>query len=369
MCILSLRQVSGAMLEIARKFRFLGTPVRCEAHGSGLINKTYHVVCDSGAEYILQKVNTDVFKDPVSLMRNIDLVTRHLRQRVKSEREVLSPVPASDGKIYVDDEAHGFWRAYHFITGSFSLDSAASAGDFYQGALAFGRFIDLLADFPADTLAETIPGFHDTVSRYRAFKEAVALDVCGRVKKAQREIYFALSQEPFASVFVDLLAKGELPLRVTHNDTKLNNVLFDRETRTALCIVDLDTVMPGLVMNDFGDAIRFGASTAAEDEADLSRVHLDLELFAAFARGFIKACGKSITREEIELLPAGAKLMALECGVRFLTDYLSGDTYFRINYPDHNLVRCRTQFKLVADMEKKMPQMNRIVAEVAREGV
>ena len=266
----------------------------------------------------------------------------------------------------MDDETHGFWRAYDFITGSISLDSAASAADFYQGALAFGRFIDMLSDFPAGNLAETIPRFHDTVFRYRAFKKAVALDLCGRVKKAKREIDFALSQEPFASVFMDLLAKGELPLRVTHNDTKLNNVLFDRETRSALCIVDLDTVMPGLVMNDFGDAIRFGASTAAEDEPDLSKVQLDLELYNAFARGFIEACGKNITREEIELLPAGAKLMTLECGVRFLTDYLFGDTYFRTSYPEHNLVRCRTQFKLVADMEKKMPQMNRIVAEIAR---
>jgi len=354
------------MLEIAGKFCFAGNPVRCEEYGCGLVNKTYHVVCDSGAEYILQKVNTSTFKDPVSLMKNIELVTRYLKQRVKSEREALSPVPASDGKLYVEDEKHGFWRAYDFITGSISLDRATSAGDFYQGALAFGRFIDILSDFPAGILAETIPGFHDPVSRDRAFKEAVALDACGRVKKAQREINFALSQEPFASVFMDLLEKGSLPLRVTHNDTKLNNVLFDKETRTALCIVDLDTVMPGLVMNDFGDAIRFGASTAAEDEPDLSRVQLDLELYAAFAGGFIEACGKSITREEIELLPAGARLITLECGVRFLTDYLSGDTYFRTSYPEHNLVRCRTQFKLLSDMDKKWPQMNRIVAEVAK---
>ncbi len=354
------------MLEIAGKFCFAGKPVRYEEYGNGLINKTFRIVCDSGVEYILQKVNTSTFKDPVSLMKNIELVTSYLKQRVRSSREALSLVPAADGKNYVDDEKRGFWRAYDFVPGSISLDSVSCAGDFYQGALAFGRFIDMLADFPAGNLVETIPGFHDTVSRYRAFKEAVAQDACGRVKKAQREIDFALSQESFASVFMDLLEKGALPLRVTHNDTKLNNVLFDKETRTALCVVDLDTVMPGLVMNDFGDAIRFGASTAAEDEPDLSRVQLDLELYAAFAQGFIEACGNNITKEEIELFPTGAKMMTLECGVRFLTDYLSGDTYFRTSYPEHNLVRCRTQFKLVSDMDKKSSQMNQIVARAAR---
>ncbi len=352
------------MLEITARFCFKGRPFKCDRYGNGLVNKTYHVVCDSGAEYILQRVNTCAFKEPLALMKNIDMVTRYLKERVSSSREALSLVPTVDGKIYVDDEQRGFWRAYDFISDSICLENAECNDDFYQSGLAFGRFIDMLSLYPAHTLRETIPDFHNTVSRYSAFKKALILDVCGRAQKARREIDFALSQEPFSSLFMDLLGSGSLPLRVTHNDTKLNNVLFDRETRTALCVIDLDTVMPGLVMNDFGDAIRFGASTAAEDERDLSMVQLDLELYTAFTKGFIQACGKTITEEEIELLPAGVKMMTLECGVRFLTDYLSGDTYFRIQRPEHNLDRCRTQFRLVSDMEEKWLQMNRIVAGV-----
>lgn len=354
------------MLEITRKFYFQGKPLRYEKYGSGLVNKTYRVTCESGTKYILQKVNTEAFQDPVSLMNNIDRVTRYLKARVRSSREVLSPVPAVDGKIYALDKQGGFWRAYDYITGTICLQSAGHAGDFYQSGLAFGRFLDLLSRYPAHTLAETIPGFHDTVSRYRAFKKAVLLDLQGRVKETAREIDFALTRETCSSVFMELLEKGQLPLRVTHNDTKLNNVLFDRETRRSLCVVDLDTVMPGLVMNDFGDAIRFGASTAAEDETELSRVQLDLELYAAFTEGFIEACGDNITKQEVKLLPMGAKLMTLECGVRFLTDYLSGDPYFRTQYPEHNLDRCRAQFKLLADMEQKWPQMNDIVMEAAK---
>ncbi len=349
------------MLEITGRFRFRGKAVKCDRYGNGHINKTYRVLCDSGAKYILQQVNRTAFKDPLSLMKNVDKVTRYLKQRVTSERGTLSLVPTVDGNIYVDDEKSGFWRAYDFITGSICFERAGHAAVFYESGLAFGRFIDMLSSFPAHTLTETIPAFHDTVSRYRFFKEALSLDVCGRAGTAQKEIDFALSQEPFASLFMDLIEAGELPLRVTHNDTKLNNVLFDSKTYTALCVIDLDTVMPGLVMNDFGDAIRFGASSAAQDERDLSRVQLDLELYESFSNGFLEACGNNITKQEVELLPGGARLMTLECGVRFLTDYLSGDIYFRTERPDHNLDRCRTQFKLFTDMEIKWPQMNRIV--------
>ncbi len=352
------------MLEIAEGFCFKGKPLRCDRFGSGLVNRTYCVLCDSGSKYILQKVNTSVFTDPLSLMTNVDMVTRYLRERVKSEREALSLVPAVDGNIYIDDGRSGFWRAYDFITGSICLETAEHVRDFYQGGLAFGRFIDMLSSFPAHTLAETIPAFHDTVSRYSAFKKALALDPCGRAVNAQKEIDFALSRETISPIFMDLLKAGQLPLRVTHNDTKLNNVLFDRETRNALCVTDLDTVMPGLVMNDFGDAVRSGAGTAPEDEKELSRVQLDLELYSAFTAGFMGAIGKNITAQEIELLPTGARLMTLECGVRFLTDYLLGDPYFRTQYPGHNLVRCRAQFKLLSDMEKKWLQMNRIVEQI-----
>lgn len=354
------------MLKIAARFSFKGKPISCKKYGNGLINETYCVICDSGARYILQRVNTAVFKDPLSLMNNIHMVTSYLQERVSSAREVLSLVPAVNGGTHVDDAQSGFWRAFDFITGSMCLENVEHPDDFYQCALAFGRFIDLLSLYPVQTLAETIPAFHDTVSRYGAFKRALALDLRGRAGMVQGEINFALEQEPFASFFTDMLKAGALPLRVTHNDTKLNNVLFDRKTRRALCVIDLDTVMPGLVMHDFGDAIRFGAGTAPEDEKDLSKVRLDLGLYAVFTSGFIEACGKSITKQEIELLPAGVKLMTLECGVRFLTDYLAGDTYFRTKYPDHNLDRCRAQFKLLADIEEKWPQMNEIVADTCR---
>lgn len=352
------------MQKITGRFRFKGKAVKCERYGNGHINKTYRVICDSGAKYILQQVNTTAFKDPVSLMKNVDMVTRYLRKRVSSERETLSLVPTIDGNIYVDDAKSGFWRAYDFIPGSICFERAGHTAVFYESGLAFGRFIDMLSSYPAHTLTETIPAFHDTVSRYRAFKEALSLDVCGRAGTAKKEIDFALSQEPCASLFMDLLKAGDLPLRVTHNDTKLNNVLFDSKTHTALCVIDLDTVMPGLVMNDFGDAIRCGACSGAEDERDLSRVQLDLELYEAFTNGFLEACGNNITKQEVELLPGGAKLMTLECGVRFLTDYLSGDIYFRTERPEHNLGRCRAQFKLLSDMKQKWPQMNRIVERV-----
>jgi hypothetical protein len=354
------------MLDIINKFDIKSTPVTYQEYGHGHVNETYLVVTDTGAKFILQKLNKSVFKDPVSLMNNIFNVTNHLKQRVKSKREVLSIVPTLTGNIYEVDENKEYWRVYDFVPDSICLEKAESLNDFYQSALAFGRFQDLLSDFPVDTLVETIPGFHDTVLRYEAFKNAVSQDVCGRAKHVQREIDFALSHEGSASVFIDLLKENKIPLRVTHNDTKLNNVLFDKKTRTGLCVVDLDTVMPGLVMNDFGDAIRFGASTASEDEKDLSKVHLDIELYAAFTKGFIEACGKNISQLEIDLLPTGAKIMTLECGVRFLTDYLSGDTYFKIHYSDQNLDRCRTQFKLVSDMERKWSEMNKIVNEEAK---
>ena len=231
--------------------------------------------------------------------------------------------------------------------------------------MAFGRFQDLLSDFPAHTLTETIPRFHDTPNRYTAFKKAVAADICNRARDVQEEIHFALSQEQFAGTLMSLQKTGEIPLRVTHNDTKLNNVLFDRISRKALCVIDLDTVMPGFSANDYGDSIRFGASTALEDERDLSKVEISLRLFEAYTQGFLSACGKSLTKCEIENLITGAKMMTLECGVRFLTDYLSGDTYFRTHREKHNLDRCRTQFKLVMDMDHKWDQMQSIVMREA----
>ena len=227
--------------------------------------------------------------------------------------------------------------------------------------MAFGNFQNLLADYPADTLFETIEGFHDTKARFEFFKRAVETDIKSRAAGVKKEIQFVLDHEDVAYCFSNLQAKGEIPIRVTHNDTKLNNIMIDNKTGKAICVIDLDTVMPGLAVNDFGDAIRFGASTGAEDEKDLSKVECSMELFDLFTKGFIEGCNGKLTKREMELLPMGAKVMTFECGMRFLTDYLQGDTYFKIHREEHNLDRCRTQFKLVSDMEKKWDQMHEIV--------
>ena len=236
--------------------------------------------------------------------------------------------------------------------------------DFYQSAVAFGQFQQQLQDFPADTLHETIPNFHNTVDRYRIFHEVLAADPMHRAGEVTDEIQFVLDREEEAGTLVHLLQEGKLPLRVTHNDTKLNNVMLDETTRTPLCVIDLDTVMPGLSAYDFGDSIRFGAATAAEDEKDLSKMEMDLELFRTYAKGFLHAC-PDLTPMEKKMLPMGAKLMTLECGLRFLTDYLDGDHYFAVHREGQNLDRCRTQFKLVADMESKWTAMASIIAELS----
>ena len=259
------------------------------------------------------------------------------------------------------DSQGDYWRAYKFIEGATSYDQVETPEDFYQSAVSFGNFQRLLADYPAETLHETIVGFHDTKARFATFKKAVEEDVCGRAASVQKEIDFVLAHEDVANVFGDMLANGELPLRVTHNDTKLNNIMIDDKTGKGICVIDLDTVMPGLAMNDFGDSIRFGASTAAEDEQDLSKVSCDMELFDVYAKGFIEGCGGKLTQKEIEMMPMGAKVMTFECGMRFLTDHLQGDTYFKIHREKHNLDRCRTQFKLVEDMETKWDTMQEII--------
>ena len=355
------------MLKAACEFQTAGVPVSCERYGHGHINETY-LLKTRIKKYILQKVNRNVFKDVPALMNNIALVTRHLSRLEADPRKVLTLVPARDGRDYWVDEEGEYWRAYDFIEGSVCLEQAASAAHMRESGVAFGRFQKMLSDFPAEALSETIHRFHDTPSRYLQLRSAAEADALGRLKHVRRELDFALAREDDAGRMVEMLRAGELPLRVTHNDTKLNNVMLDDKTYTALCVIDLDTVMPGLAGNDFGDSIRFGASTAAEDEQDLGKVALNIDYYRAYARGFLGACGGSLTRSEIETLPLGAKLMTLECGVRFLADYLSGDTYFRIHREGHNLDRCRTQFKLVDDMERKWREMGQIVAaEAAKE--
>ena len=277
----------------------------------------------------------------------------------------MNVIPTVDGKPYFVDSEGEYWRSYKFITGATSYDQVEKPDDFYQSAVSFGNFQRLLADYPADTLHETIKGFHDTKARFEVFKKAVEADVCGRAAFVKDEIAFVLAHEDVANILGDMQAKGELPLRVTHNDTKLNNIMIDDKTGKGICVIDLDTVMPGLAVNDFGDSIRFGASTAAEDEQDLSKVSCDMDLFDIYTKGFVEGCDGKLTAKEIEMLPVGAKVMTFECGMRFLTDYLEGDHYFKIHREGHNLDRCRTQFKLVKDMEEKWDTMNAIVAKYA----
>lgn len=347
----------------AYAFKLNGEPVSCEACGSGHINTTIKVNTDTGAEYVLQRINKYVFKDPVRLMGNISAVTEYLRERVTDPRMALHFIPTHDGLFYHIDEQGEYWRLYDFV-GGFCLDMPETKEDFYESAVAFGRFQSMLAEFPAETLFETIPEFHNTIDRYRQFKETIAKDPCGRLAGVKEEVEFLLEREELGGTLQRLRESGELPLRVTHNDTKLNNVLLDRQTRKSLCVLDLDTVMPGLSLYDYGDSIRFGAATAAEDEKDLSKVSMDLEMFEVYTRGYMEAC-PTLTDKEVEMMPMGALLMTLECGMRFLTDYIDGDHYFRIAYPEHNLDRARTQLKLVADMQSKWDVMNRIVAETA----
>ncbi len=346
-------------------FRLNGTPVKCEPFGHGHINSTFKIETDTGAEYVLQRINTYVFHDPVGLMNNAGAITDFIRERVDDPRLALHFLTTHDGKFYHQAENGDFWRMYDFV-GGFCLDAPESDEDFYQSALAFGRFQQMLSQFPAETLVETIPEFHNTIDRYRQFKESVAADAAGRLEGVRAEVDFILQREEQGSRLQKLLQNKELPLRVTHNDTKLNNVLLDKLTRKSLCVLDLDTVMPGLSAHDFGDSIRFGAATAAEDEKDVSKMEMSLHLFEVYTRGFLEAATE-LTEKEVEVLPLGAYIMTLEVASRFLKDYLDGDKYFGIKYPEHNLVRARTQIKLVADMETKMEQMQAIVARVAAE--
>ena len=351
-------------------FQIDGIIKEVKKYGSGHINDTYLVTyrkSDTELEkVILQRMNKYVFKKPVEVMENIMNVTSYLRERIienggDPERETMSVIPAKDGNPYYMDSENEYWRCVTFITDAVSYDQVESLNDFYESAVAFGKFQRLLAEYPAETLHETIKGFHDTKARFAVFKQAVSDDTWGRASEVQDEIRFYLEHEHLANVFGDMLEKGEIPLRVTHNDTKLNNVMIDTKTGKGICVVDLDTVMPGLAMNDFGDSIRFGASTAAEDEPDLNKVWCSMEHFDAYAKGFIEGCGGQLTQREIELLPLGAQVMTYECGMRFLTDYLQGDFYFKTHREGQNLDRCRTHIKLIQDMEAKWDTMNEII--------
>lgn len=353
--------------EIIEQFQVPETFISCEPYGEGHINDTYLVTCE-GRKYILQRMNHHVFQHPEQLMSNIVKVTEHLKKKIVENggdplRETLTVIPTKDQKSFFVTPDGNYFRMYYFIEKAKTYQVVEKPVHFYNAAKAFGRFQKLLNDFPADELYETIPNFHHTQKRFEALKKAIAENKAGRKAEVESEIAFALEREKDVSVLVDLIAKKKIPLRVTHNDTKFNNIMIDDETNEGICVIDLDTVMPGSLLYDYGDSLRFGTNPVSEDEKDLSKVYMDVELFEQFSKGFIEEMGDTLTETERQFMPFSAKLMTFECGIRFLTDYLEGDHYFKIHYPEQNLDRTRTQFKLVADMEQKMEQMKEIVAK------
>lgn len=351
--------IDSELAAVADLFQLEGEVESIKPYGDGHINVTYLLTTDQ-RRYILQKMNTNVFPDTKNLMRNVELVTDFLRAR---GQETLDIIRTKDGGTYVERES-GAWRVYAFIENTTSYSLVPNADVFRESGRAFGEFQQTLAEFDASQLTEPIAHFHDTPHRFADFKAALAEDKLGRAATCQPEIDFFLKHENQYSVVMDGLADGSIPLRVTHNDTKLNNILMDAGTGKARAIIDLDTIMPGSMLFDFGDSIRFGASTALEDEQDLDKVHFSTEYFRAYAEGFIGAVRESVTPREGELFAFAGNLMTMECGMRFLADYLAGDTYFATKYPEHNLVRARTQIKLVQEMEAKAGEIQAIVADV-----
>lgn len=359
--------------EVISQFDFKGELQNCEIFGSGHINTTYLATYNNGGEeckYIIQKINTGIFKNIENLMENVFSVTSYLRNEIKKSggdenRETLHFIKTKNGNKFYKAANGDCYRSYVFVTDSVSYNSVDSPELFKESGIAFGKFQRLLSDFPADSLYETIPNFHNTAYRFKnEFLPAVENNLSGRKDSCRDEIEFVCSRKEICSRLVNMIDSGELPIRVTHNDTKLNNVMFDANSTKAICVIDLDTVMPGLALYDFGDSIRFGANTAEEDEADLSKVSLSLDYFKAYAEGFLSEAGGSFNKAEKDNLAFASLLMTFECGMRFLADYLNGDTYFKTDYPENNLVRAKNQFALVADMERKMDQMNEIIASV-----
>ncbi|MES0362268.1 MAG: aminoglycoside phosphotransferase family protein [Anaerolineales bacterium] len=355
--------------EIVQHFEFEGDFSSAISYGTGHINDTYIASFeDNGStrRYILQRINHHIFLNPEGMMKNIEAVTAHLGRRIETaggdpQREALTLIPTVEENSYFLTEQGDYWRGYLFINNARTYEVVENLDHVYNAAKAFGNFQNLLSDYPSEKLIETIPYFHNTRKRYQDFIEAVEREEVNRAKSSEPEIEFVLHREKDTSVLIDLLAQGELPERITHNDTKFNNVMIDNETGAGVCVIDLDTVMPGLSLYDFGDAIRSLANSAAEDEQDLSQVQFDSEIYEHYTHGYLDAVGNLLTETEIEYMPFSAILMTLECGMRFLADHLQGDTYFKIHRENHNLDRCRTQFKLVADMEEQFDEMVRIV--------
>lgn len=335
-------------------------------YGDGLINRTYRFVA-RGKAYLLQQINTVVFKNPAGLMDNFVKVTEYLKEKIAAyggdtERETLTAIKTVDGKNLVESP-DGAYRLMIFID-AISINAAENPEQLYSVAATFGKFQNMLADYPADTLFEVIPDFHNTPKRFEHLETAIKENAAGRLGDVSAEVEYALSMQNRISAVTDGFRDGSVPLRVTHNDTKLNNVLLDKQTYEGVCVIDLDTVMPGSYLYDYGDALRFAGNNTAEDDPDLSKVYLDFDKFAAFTRGYLSEVKSVLTPRELELLPFAIELMTFECGIRFLTDYLNGDTYFKITYPEHNLVRARNQFKLAQDIDKNLDKMAAFIASL-----
>ena len=360
--------------QILAAYALPGTVADVARHGKGHINDTFCVVCKTPeggtARFILQRLSQAAFPHPEEVMENFVGITSYLRREILAEggdplRETLSLVKTGDGADFVTDAEGRAWRLMPFIENADCYQSATPEL-FAASGRAFGRFQYMLRDYPARKLHETIPHFHDTEVRFEKFLAALEADKMNRAKGVSPEVQFILRRKADCGVALRALREGKLPLRVTHNDTKLNNILIDRDTHEGICIIDLDTTMPGLAINDFGDSIRFGANHCMEDEQDLTKVNFDISLYEVFTRGFLEGARGSLTPAELEYLPWGARLMTLECGIRFLTDYLDGDHYFHVSHPRQNLDRARTQLKLVKDMEEQFDAMGAVVAKYAK---
>jgi len=358
--------------DVIRFFNIKGQFVEAKMINSGHINDTYFISLSENSKdnnrlhYILQRINHNVFKEPEKVMDNIIKVTRYLREKIiaiggNPDRETLGFISATDGRFLYKSKDGNYWRLYTFIDDAQTYQVVENSNHFYSAGKAFGKFQMLLSDFPVEDLHETIPEFHNTPKRFMSLIESIDRDVMNRAKHVKPEIDFVEKRADKISVVIDLLHENKLPLRVTHNDTKFNNVLIDNKSGEGICVIDLDTVMPGTSLYDFGDSIRSGANTADEDEPDLSKVWMDINLFEQFTQGYLEMASGFLTPLELEYLPFSSMLITFELGMRFLTDYLNGDTYFKIHREGHNLDRARVQFKLVSDMEEKNEQMNIIV--------
>lgn len=359
--------------DVIRHFQFEGKYIKAEELTSGNVNSTYRLFYntqDGGkSDYVLQQINTYAFKKPDEVTSNIVRVTRHLRQMMEaagedSDNRVLTCIPTTEGEYMYRDKKDRYWRAYRYIHSAFAYDRVEKPEHFREAGRAFGEFQRLLSDFSAEDLYETIPYFHDTRRRFYTFVAAVAEDKVGRVAELEKEIDFFFDRRKRMSRIVRRIEDGRIPLRVTHNDTKINNIMIDEHSGRAVCVIDLDTVMAGSALYDYGDAIRFGANTAAEDEPDTSKISLDMNLFREFTAGFLSEVGDLLTEEEIKCLPLGIETMTCELAMRFLTDYIDGDLYFRVRSPEHNLVRAHAQMKLLEDIESKYDEMCAYIDEL-----